>query len=360
MGEKALGILSEEKRLANPRIRSTDVGTPTTPYPPISDSVPGSPSIPFLEQRSNPDGLVQLLPRNYDVRNRAMGSDHEDATGSSAVAITESPLAADEEIARVEVLKISGRISSQPHHIDLPASTFSDMRSGGPQTPGSASVLSNASRSTPMEITPGLHVLVVDDDRMTRLLMTRMLERLRCVVTTAANGKQALQLLLGEEQSVSTPGEEQEANFSAEDRDVPRDGGSMQTFNKEGRFVITFLDNQMPTMSGVEMVRKLRMLGREDLIVGVTGNALLSDQEEYLGAGADQYVHLAVRHSLSGPHPSTFASILTKPVREENLRSMLSIADERRRSRARDSYQSPLQLQLPPPMDSDGLTPTPA
>jgi len=271
-----------------------------------------------------------------------MANDHEDATGGSAVATTESPIAADEEIARVEpreVLKTSGRISSQPRHIDLPASTFNDMRNGGPQTPGSTSVLSNASRSTPMEITPGLHVLVVDDDRMTRLLMTRMLERLRCVVTTAVNGKQALQLLLGEEQSVDTPAEEQEANFPTEDREVPRDRRSVQTVNKDGRFVITFLDNQMPTMSGVEMVRKLRMLGREDLIVGVTGNALLSDQEEYLEAGADY--------------------ILTKPVREESLRGMLSIADERRRARVRDSFQSPLQLQLPPPMDSDEPRSTP-
>ena len=32
-----------------------------------------------------------------------------------------------------------------------------------------------------------------------------------------------------------------------------------------------FLDNQMPVMSGVEMVRKLRKLGKNDLVVGVTG-----------------------------------------------------------------------------------------
>ena len=363
VGEKALAILSEEKRPTNHRIRSTDVDPPTTPHSPISDSVPGSPSAPFLEQRSNHDGLVQLLPRNYDVRNRAMGNDREDATGSSVVATTESSLTADEEITRIElreIQKTSGSISSQPRHIDLPASTFDDMRSGGPQTPGSASVFSNASRSTPMEITPGLQVLVVDDDRMTRLLMTRMLERLRCIVTTAVNGKQALHLLLGEEQSVDTPAEEQEANFPTEGREIPRDRRSVQTISKGGRFVITFLDNQMPVMSGVEMVRKLRMLGREDLIVGVTGNALLSDQEEYLEAGADQYVHLAVGHSLSSPDTFSFASILTKPVREENLRGMLSIADERRRARARDSCQSPLQLQLPPPMDPDESTPTPA
>lgn len=43
------------------------------------------------------------------------------------------------------------------------------------------------------------------------------------------------------------------------------------------------------------------------------GNALLPDQEEYLEAGADH--------------------VLTKPVREENVRKMLVIADERKNAR---------------------------
>lgn len=42
-------------------------------------------------------------------------------------------------------------------------------------------------------------------------------------------------------------------------------------------------------MSGIEAVRQLRKLGRKDLIVGVTGNALLSDQQEYLTAGVNRY-----------------------------------------------------------------------
>jgi osomolarity two-component system sensor histidine kinase SLN1 len=44
----------------------------------------------------------------------------------------------------------------------------------------------------------------------------------------------------------------------------------------------------------------------------LVGNALLPDQEEYLGAGADY--------------------ILTKPVREENVRKMLVMADERKKA----------------------------
>ncbi|KAF9653820.1 hypothetical protein BDM02DRAFT_3215706 [Thelephora ganbajun] len=343
VGEKALTILSEDKRPANPRIRSMDRGPPTAPHSPGSDSTPGSPSAPFLEQRSNPDGLVQLLPRNYDARNRDMVNVCKATTSDSMVTTPESPPAVDEELACVEsseVLKMSGGITSRPRHIDLPTTTFGDMRTGGPQTPGSVSVLTNASRSTLTEITPGLQVLVVDDDRMTRLLMTRMLERLRCVVTTAANGKQALQLLLDQEQSADTPAEEQGSNFPIDGREIPRDNASVHMTNKEGKFAVTFLDNQMPIMSGVEMVRKLRMLGREDLIVGVTGNALLPDQEEYLEAGADH--------------------VLTKPVREENLRGMLSVADERRKTRAKNSCQSPPQPELSSPGGLDNSAPTPA
>jgi CheY-like chemotaxis protein len=43
----------------------------------------------------------------------------------------------------------------------------------------------------------------------------------------------------------------------------------------------------MPICSGLEAVSRLRRAGRKDFVVGVTGNALLTDQEEYLEAGAD-------------------------------------------------------------------------
>ncbi|OBZ73632.1 Histidine kinase 5 [Grifola frondosa] len=48
-----------------------------------------------------------------------------------------------------------------------------------------------------------------------------------------------------------------------------------------------------------------------DFVVGVTGNALLTDQQEYLEAGVDK--------------------VLTKPVLEKSLKMMLAIADERRK-----------------------------
>ena len=71
------------------------------------------------------------------------------------------------------------------------------------------------------------------------------------------------------------------------------------------------------------------MRGRLRELISQTpvGNALLPDQEEYLNAGADH--------------------ILTKPVREENVKQMLVVADERKK--ARDSITS---MPTTPPPDA--------
>jgi CheY-like chemotaxis protein len=111
-------------------------------------------------------------------------------------------------------------------------------------------------RDKPEKTVPqGLRVLVVDDDQLTRTLMARLLTRLGCKVSTAENGEVALEMVLS---------------------------------GHGGRFAVVFLDNQMPVMSGLSMIAKLREAGRNDFVVGVTGNALLSDQEEYLEAGVDR------------------------------------------------------------------------
>jgi osomolarity two-component system sensor histidine kinase SLN1 len=86
-------------------------------------------------------------------------------------------------------------------------------------------------------------VLVVDDDSLTRTLMKRMLTRMGCNVSTAENGKIAVDMLLG-----ST------------------DASDAQEFS------VVFMDNQMPIMSGLHAISKLRQTGRRDFVVGVTGN----------------------------------------------------------------------------------------
>ncbi|KAF9560107.1 hypothetical protein CPC08DRAFT_708306 [Agrocybe pediades] len=168
---------------------------------------------------------------------------------------------------------------------------------------------------TALNIEPNMPVLVVDDDQLTRTLMKRILTRLGCEVSCAENGEVALEMILGHRIAIGmTPSS-----------DISGHGGPIleqqqqqqeQPMLSEGKYAVVFLDNQMPVMSGLKAVEKLRQLGRSDFVVGVTGNALLSDQEEYLQAGADR--------------------VLTKPVLERSLRDILVIADEKRKAKQAD------------------------
>ncbi|KDQ58727.1 hypothetical protein JAAARDRAFT_206584 [Jaapia argillacea MUCL 33604] len=137
----------------------------------------------------------------------------------------------------------------------------------------------------PISTDEPLRILVVDDDALTRTLMARMLTKLGCVVETANDGQQCLDILLKPQ----------------------LDGDPFRTYD------LISLDNQMPVMTGEEAVRKLRSLGRTDLVVGCTGNALTEDQASYIEAGADY--------------------ILTKPIMLRDLKPVLQIAFERRTQR---------------------------
>ncbi|KAI0042739.1 hypothetical protein FA95DRAFT_1598309 [Auriscalpium vulgare] len=186
--------------------------------------------------------------------------------------------------------------------------------------PGPSSNPNGASNAhdPPPVVPPGLDVLVVDDDNLTRMLMTRMLTRLGCKVATAENGDVALQMIMGHVRDpprvrISSRHPSVSSEPPLVSSEFVEAGPSEEVVNK---YAVVFLDNQMPVMSGLKAVARLRELGRKDFVVGVTGNALLSDQEEYLEAGVDY--------------------VLTKPVLERSLRGMLAKAGERRNTRGAD------------------------
>ncbi|KAG8876393.1 hypothetical protein FRB98_007321, partial [Tulasnella sp. 332] len=135
---------------------------------------------------------------------------------------------------------------------------------------------------------PPLKVLVVDDDPLTRTLMTRMLTRLGCQVETAENGQLALDILLGDDTADRPP----------------------------KLFDMISLDNAMPVMTGQEAVKRLRNAGRKDFVVGATGNALKLDQVAYIEAGADH--------------------VLAKPVMLKDVKAFLEIALNRRQAAGAD------------------------
>ncbi|EJD41678.1 hypothetical protein AURDEDRAFT_105975 [Auricularia subglabra TFB-10046 SS5] len=134
-----------------------------------------------------------------------------------------------------------------------------------------------------------LKVLVVDDDELTRSLMSRMLGKQGCAVETAVDGQECLDILI----------------------------------EQDRRFDLITLDNFMPHMSGEEAVRRLREAGRDDLVIGCTGNALMEDQTSYLDAGADR--------------------ILTKPIMLRDLKDALGWALQRRAEAASQRIVAPGQ-----------------
>jgi len=128
---------------------------------------------------------------------------------------------------------------------------------------------------TTLNIMPGLPVLVVDDDLITRMMMKRVLTRLGCQVTCAENGEMALELMVGR-----TPLLDQAKSVAEETLPEPP-----PELCEEGKFAVVFLDNQMPVMSGLKMVEILRKLNRHDFVVGITGNALLSGMSSLVFLG---------------------------------------------------------------------------
>jgi osomolarity two-component system sensor histidine kinase SLN1 len=168
-------------------------------------------------------------------------------------------------------------------------------------------------------------VLVVDDDNMTRMLMKRMLSRLGCVVDVAENGQAAVNMICapleGElDLAVSTSIPKAKlgttigtsttmGSTTATPLPTPGSGSGSGSYGNQRkssyglrpslphgtlRYAVVFLDNQMPIMSGLDAVRTLRARGAEAFVVGVTGNALLTDTQEFTEAGANQSVSLCL------------------------------------------------------------------
>ncbi|KAF9269248.1 hypothetical protein L218DRAFT_891404 [Marasmius fiardii PR-910] len=188
-----------------------------------------------------------------------------------------------------------------------------------------------SSSTTPsaVDFDPGLPVLVVDDDKVTRMMMARMLTRLGCHVSVAENGEVALKTILDAQFTPSlmkTICFEQQSGgytgpFEAEETTQPESPVVDVGLHPLEKFAVVFLDNQMPTLSGIRTVEILRKMGRKDYIIGLTGNALLPDQEEYLKAGVD--------------------AVLTKPVLEPQIKNILKQADLRRKRQTRTSSGIP-------------------
>lgn len=119
---------------------------------------------------------------------------------------------------------------------------------------------------TPVEVsdaTPGLHILLAEDNKLNQMVASVLLKKLGHVVTIAEDGQQALDEL------------------------------------RDGSFDAIVMDVQMPRLAGISATRKIResekSSGGHIPIIGLTADAMSGDRERFLAAGMDCCVSKPVR-----------------------------------------------------------------
>ena len=277
------------------RKQSGNAGTPPVE---VADD-PMTKSVTFsVDEHSKQSPTDHERPISKPLQDSALDSPNEDGEEGSQVTIRHATKPAlDAQLPVIpspdEATKpVSGQ---RPTYVRLPSpQTFSTnevqsvpTESNSSHSNRSASNLkmfdTNFTRTSPsasfstLNIEVGMPVLVVDDDLLTRTLMKRILTRLGCQVSCAENGEVALEMILGQRISSisgtsSTPG----SDISGKNAGPILEQQQQQPVSDQSKYAVVFLDNQMPVMSGLRVVEKLRELARNDFIVGVTGNALLS------------------------------------------------------------------------------------
>ena len=72
--------------------------------------------------------------------------------------------------------------------------------------------------------------------------------------------------------------------------DVCNDGVEGMTYLRTYEYDIVLLDWSMPRMTGIEVVKQLRSLGKATPVLMLTGRRTIDDKESGLDAGADDYL----------------------------------------------------------------------
>ena len=107
----------------------------------------------------------------------------------------------------------------------------------------------------------GKSVLLVEDNELNLEIAKMLLEDEKMVVTTAGNGKEAVDIVY---------------------KSVP------------GSFDFIFMDIMMPVMDGLEATRQIRTLNRKDTkeipIIAMTANAFQDDIRECIDAGMNAHI----------------------------------------------------------------------
>ncbi len=106
------------------------------------------------------------------------------------------------------------------------------------------------------------NVLVVEDMKVNLMLITKILEKHGCKVSSAANGRLGVEAV------------------------------------RNNTYDIVFMDCQMPEMDGFEATKNIRELEgseKHTVIVALTADAMTGDREKCLKAGMDDYLNKPIK-----------------------------------------------------------------
>jgi CheY-like chemotaxis protein len=163
-----------------------------------------------------------------------------------------------EDATRCRVLGVDSYLSKPVTQSDLFDATVDALHFRAAKTPGSLSSPALAVHDEPIPALKSLNILLAEDNAINQKLAVRVLELMGHRITTAVNGKLALNAL------------------------------ESQTFD------LILMDLQMPEMDGLEATRLIREQerggDRHMPIVAMTAHALKGDRERCLDAGMDGYV----------------------------------------------------------------------
>lgn len=140
--------------------------------------------------------------------------------------------------------------------------------------------------ATPTGEKNGLHLLLVDDNKINLLILERYLKAKKHSYMTAADGLEAL-----------------ETYMTVMSKDVGRvgtaEGNTLGTSNMRG-FDIVLTDISMPRMDGLESTRRIRAFEKANglkatTIIALTGLASAASQQEAYSSGVDLFLTKPVR-----------------------------------------------------------------
>ena len=141
-----------------------------------------------------------------------------------------------------------------------------------------------AEKSTDSSLS-GLHALVVEDSKVARTMLVKLLKSLKCTTEEAEDGAVAVKMVSA---VINYEADHSNDNiFDNNETDV-HDG-------KPPMYDFILCDSVMPVMDGPTAAQKIRAMGYDKPIIGVTGNTLPEQIQDFIAHGADEVVTKPVK-----------------------------------------------------------------